>query len=44
MLVRLALKLTSMALDTKGETVCRLAYNLLEYVAVLGLLFYSFEF
>ena len=44
MLVRLALKLTSMALDTKGETICRLSYNLLQYVAVLGLLFYSFEF
>jgi len=44
MLIKLALKLTSMAMDTKGETICRLAYNLLEYVAVLLLLFYSFEF
>lgn len=44
MLLRFALKLTSMALDTKGETICRLVYNLLQYVAVLGLLFYSFEF
>lgn len=44
MVTKLALKLTSMALDTKGETICRLCYNLLQYVAALMLLFYAFEF
>ena len=44
MIVKLALKLTSMALDTKGETICRLSYNLLQYVVVILLLFYAFEF
>ncbi len=44
MVMKLVLKLTSMALDTKGETICRLCYNLLEYVTVIMLLFYAFEF
>lgn len=44
MVMKVALKLTSMALDTKGETICRLCYNLLQYAAVLLLLFYAFEF
>jgi small conductance mechanosensitive channel len=42
--MKLALKLTSMALDTKGETICRLCFNLLQYVTVIMLLFYAFEF
>jgi small conductance mechanosensitive channel len=42
--VKLALKLTSMALDTKGETICSLCFNLLQYVTVIMLLFYAFEF
>ena len=37
-------KLTSMAMDTKGETICRLCYNLLQYVTAILLLFYAFEF
>ena len=44
MVLKLILKLTSMALDTKGETICRLVYNLLQYATVLALLFYGFEF
>ena len=44
MIVKLALKLTSMAMDTKGETICRLCYNLLQYVTAILLLFYAFEF
>ena len=44
LLIKLVLKLAAMAMDTKGETICRLAFNLVEYVAVLLLLFYGFEF
>ena len=43
-IVKLVLKLTSMALDTKGETICRLGYNLLQYMTAILLLFYAFEF
>ena len=44
MILRAVFKLTSMALDTKGETICRLTFNLLQYATVLVLLFYGFEF
>ena len=44
MVMKVVLKLTSMALDTKGETICRLCYNLLQYVTAILLLFYAFEF
>ncbi|MDO5109867.1 MAG: mechanosensitive ion channel, partial [Erysipelotrichaceae bacterium] len=42
LLIRVLIRLACSWLDTKGETILRLLYSLLEYIAVFTLLFYSF--
>ena len=43
-LLRNLMLLISLISDTKGETLCRLIYNLLQYVALIVTLYYSFGF
>ena len=42
LVVRVLIRLACSWLDTKGETILRLLYSLLEYIALFTLLFYSF--
>ena len=44
MVVKLVFYLMIMTMDTKGETVCRLTYNLLQYVAFITVLYYAFGY
>ncbi len=43
LVVRVLIRLACSWLDTKGETILRLLYSLLEYIALFTLLFYSFS-
>ena len=42
MLLRVLTSLLCMVLDTKGETICRLIYNILRYFAIIAMLYYAF--
>ena len=44
MAIKFILYLLMSTMDTKGETVCRLAYNLLQYVAFITVLYYAFGY
>ena len=43
-IIRNFVTLLCLMLDTKGETICRLAFNLIQYVAFIALLYYAFGY
>ena len=44
MIIKLILYFLISITDTKGETICRLIYNLLQYVALITILYYAFGY
>ena len=44
LLLRLLLVVLCSLLDTKGETLCRLVFSLIEYAIIIAVLFYSFQY
>ncbi len=43
-IIRNIVTLLCLVLDTKGETIVRLAYNLIQYIAFIAFLYYSFGY
>lgn len=44
LLLKILTSLLCLALDTKGETICRLAFNIIRYFAIIAMLYFAFTY